>query len=146
MNSSEIKNYFKRLPIQNVGVYAADCLPLRIAPNTAIVVNTDPHTKAGTHWVAFFLDSNGCLEFFDSFGQPPSVPDHITFTRRNGWRFNFNSKHLQSPNSLVCGHYCLVYLMLRTCGITMRDFQAIFTSNENVNDSIVYNLFQNFFK
>lgn len=145
MNSIEIENYLRRIPIQNVGVYASDCLPLKIAPNTAIVVNTDPHTKQGTHWVAFYLDSNGHLEFFDSFGQPPSVADHMIFTRRNGWRFNFNSKQLQGQHSLMCGHFCLTYLLFRACGASMREFQLMFTSNEYENDLTVFNIFRNLY-
>ena len=36
-----------------------------------MVANTDPSSKPGTHWVAFYFPSKGKGEFFDSYGHPP---------------------------------------------------------------------------
>lgn len=146
IKNNELKSkytLFKKLPIQRV--YASDLLQLKIAPNTAIVANTDPHTTCGTHCLTLFLDNHDYLKFFDSFGKPPSVLHHMIFTRRNGKRFNFNSKNLQTQDSLVCGHYCLVYLMFRTCELIMRDFQPMFNVNINENDLIVYHTLKHFY-
>nr|CAD7578487.1 unnamed protein product [Timema californicum] len=48
------------------GVFPADQLPARIARPAALVINIDPNTKPGTHWVPIFIDKNGVGEYFDS--------------------------------------------------------------------------------
>jgi hypothetical protein len=41
-----------------------------------LIVNTDPHNKPGSHWVAIYGDGDGHTEFFDSYGKPP--PENST--------------------------------------------------------------------
>lgn len=148
MNTIEIEKYLSKLPVQNVGVYAADQLPHRISPSTAMIVNTDPHNEDGTHWVAFYLDgeeeSRGIIEFFDSYGQPPHLYFYQEFLRRNARRYLYNEHRLQSDNTLVCGRYCLVYLYLRTHqdGMNMTDFVQLFDFSSTAhNDALIKRLF-----
>lgn len=147
MNTIEIENYLSKLSVQNVGVYAADQLPHRISPSTAMVVNTDPHNEDGTHWVAFYLDgeveSRGVIEFFDSYGQPPHLYFYQGFLRRNARRYLYNEHRLQSDNTQVCGHYCLVYLYLRIhYGLKIKDFVQLFDfSSTPHNDALIKRLF-----
>lgn len=142
MNSSEIDTYLKHLPVNSSGVYASDHLPLRLPSSSALVVNTDPHTKSGTHWIAIFLDANGKMEYMDSFGQPPLIPDHIKFIRRNSCCYRYNVQPLQSYGTSVCGQYCLVYLYLRSHGYAMKDFTTLFSEDVNKNDLIVDKIFK----
>lgn len=157
MDTVQILRYLSRLHnVQNVGVYAADCLPYRISPSTAIVVNTDPHNEDGTHWVAFYLDGEeegkGIIEYFDSFGQPPHFQFYQEFLRRNGRRYIYNDHRLQSDNSMVCGLYCLVYLYLRThhhppLGVKMTDFVQLFDFSSTAhNDAMIERLFLHLYK
>lgn len=145
MNSDEIYHYLKYLPVHSFGVYASDCLPVRIPPLTAIVVNTDPHTHQGTHWIAFFRDLNGRLEFFDSYGCPPTVYDHIRFIRRNSCCYFYNPITMQSIESSVCGLYCLSYLYFRSHGFEMKDFTSLFNDNVNRNDSLIVGIFKHLY-
>lgn len=144
MNSIELQRYLNKLPVQNVAVYAADQLPHRISPSTAIIVNTDPHNEHGTHWVAFYLE-DGLIEYFDSYGQPPYLHFYQGFLRRNARRYLYNEHRLQGDNSLVCGQYCLVYLYYRTHhNIKMSDFVQIFddsTTAATHNDVLIKKLF-----
>jgi hypothetical protein len=142
MDTSEVYNHLQHLPVHSFGVYASDLLPRKIAPSTAIVVNTDPHTHQGTHWVAFYLDLHGQLEYFDSYGQPPTVPDHIKFIRRNSCCYTYNSTPLQSLYSSVCGHYCLCFLYCRAhYNMKMVDFVRSFDESRQKNDIFVSKLF-----
>jgi len=69
-----------RLP-QFCGVFPSDKLPQQpLAKPSALVVNTDPSSKPGQHWVAFYFDVDNTGDFFDSFGQPPT-PQFMTFIR-----------------------------------------------------------------
>lgn len=78
------------------------------------IVNTDPSTKPGKHWVAFFLGPHGKLEFFDSYGRPPT---HFGFpiacSMLDTSTFEYNTLAIQADSSSVCGHYCIVFLFLR---------------------------------
>lgn len=146
MNSLQVEWCLKKLPVQNVGVFPSDCLPIKITPSTAFVVNTDPHTKTGTHWIAIYLDKHQRLEYFDSSGKPPTVPDHVNFIRRNCWQYHFNHNKLQGDFSPVCGHYCLTYLYFRLQGYSMQDYVSQFSTNVNQNDFHVCNMFDYCYK
>ena len=79
------------------------------------IVNTDPSNKPGTHWVAFFMEKSNkqissTLEFFDSYGLHPSA---YSFNVTN-FNIIYNKETLQSISSNVCGHYCMLYLYLRS--------------------------------
>lgn len=151
MNTTSVRKYMSRLGIRNYDVYAADRLPtVAIGPSTAIIVNTDPHTESGEHWVAFYTDRDGRrIEYFDSFGNPPHLPTYQQFLRRNSSRpYIYNSHRLQGYNTSVCGHYCLVYLYCRVhCDMTMNDFVGLFGgSSPAVNDTTVRSLFDEIFR
>ena len=149
MNSTQILSYLKKLPgIQHIGVYASDRMPNYIRPSTAIIVNTDPHTRSGTHWVAFYLDRNAeHVEYFDSFGSPPHLPDFQRFLKRIGRRYIYNRNRLQGFNSSVCGYYCLLYLLCKSHGMTMNEFVNSFSFINFVhNDTSIYGLFRLMFK
>lgn len=73
------------------------------------IVNTDPSTMPGKHWVAFFMASQAELEFFDSFGKSP---EFYKFPIQ-GLKIRYAVHRLQSFTSRVCGHYALVFLFYR---------------------------------
>lgn len=93
------------------------------------IVNTDPSTKPGKHWVAFYLGPHGKLEFFDSYGRPPT---HFNFPLASNLldssRFEYNTLALQADTTSVCGQYCLVFLFLR-CLIALQSNHTLCTSS-----------------
>ena len=52
-----------------MGVYAKDELPDVYQYPCSAIVNTDPSSLPGEHWVAFDIDERGGCNFFDSFGR-----------------------------------------------------------------------------
>ena len=63
--------------VQFRGVFAADQLPMKILKYpSAFIVNTDPASKPGTHWVAFYFTSQKEGEFMTLMDT-----DLITITR-----------------------------------------------------------------
>ena len=64
-NDSCVKKIFK-------SVYPKDHLPTMKYPGS-YVVNTDPNTAPGEHWVAMFFNNQRSAEFFDSYGLHPIV-------------------------------------------------------------------------
>lgn len=120
------------------GVFARDRLPMRRLPHpSAIVVNTDPSTKPGQHWVAIYFTRDGVGEYFDSYGQPPSLSPIKTFLQKNTRQTVRNRTSLQGPLSAVCGQYSLFYLLHRCRDIDMSTITGFFSTNKRENDIIV---------
>jgi hypothetical protein len=75
MNTAEITRALEQDPITSksfLGVFPSDKLPQTLDKHPCgFVVNTDPSSKPGMHWVAFYFPSEGEGEFFDSYGQSP---------------------------------------------------------------------------
>lgn len=127
-----------------VGVYAADMIPKKIKRPAAFIVNTDDFGQPGTHWISFFIPKKGEIEYFDSYGLPPFIPNHKIFLKRKKW--TENNKELQSLTSTVCGHYCLLYLASRMNGFSMHQFVKPFTKDLGNNDLLVKKCVMNMFK
>lgn len=130
------------------GIFAADNLPRLIDKPCLIVANTDSLKKAGTHWVAFYFDSFGRGEYFDSYGLPPYIPEHREFLQRNCTRWTHNNVQLQGLMSKVCGEYCVLYLAHRARGLFPYEFVNTFKTFNSYekNDNFVRNMFKSKFK
>lgn len=136
MNNLQIKKILDAtLTVNFLGVFPKDMLPsARTLSHSkyplCYVVNTAPSTSSGEHWVAYYLTSPSSIEFFDSYGEPPSTYSldfHHSVT-------NYNSRRLQSFSSTVCGHYCIMYLISRSRRLSLGNFLSHFSSNYSDND------------
>ena len=119
----------------HVGVFAANELPVHVELPAALIVNTDPKDSPGKHWVAIYIDSNSRGEFFDSYGKPPHVHNHLRFLENNSKFYTYNTHQIQSYGSVYCGHYCFLYLFHRASGKPMHKFQILFPvpiKNDNI--------------
>lgn len=117
-------------------MFPADQIPRTWMKPTAFVFNTDKHTKPGMHWVAIYVDCNNEGYYFDSYGIPPFVPDHINRLRKNCKHFRWNVKQLQSETSDVCGQFCLMFLHYMSNGSGFKSFLRNFSDDLKKNDSI----------
>ena len=102
---------------QFVGMFARDELPLIIDKIPAIIIaNTDPCTKSGRHWILFYFDNNGNVEYFDSLGKTLTHyhKDFFKFIKNNCNCYSRVVKNrIQPVNTTLCGHYCLYYAYSR---------------------------------
>jgi len=122
-----------------VGVYAADKIPHTLQNQSGFIANTDPHQQHGRHWIAFF-NANEELECFDSYGLSPDKYSHsFKSLMSNFSKLKVNTKRIQSSDTVVCGQYCLFYLMCKTRGYTLEQIVNIFNNNYHFNDQFVYN-------
>ena len=140
MNAREIYSALKRDRCTRdrfVGVFAADNLPAEKEFPGGYIVNTDPSSKPGQHWIAFYC-YDGCMECFDSSGADPQVyhPNIADWVKRGGFRIK-QKEILQSQNTTVCGQYCMLFILCRCNNISYEDFMSMFSKNKNFNDKLV---------
>lgn len=110
----------------------------------AFFVNTDPHTRLGTHRTDIYINENKEADFFDSYGRSRNS-DSKFFIQRNSRTSRFSNVPLQSLTSTVCGQYCVIFLLFRSRGVSMDQFLNIFTNSTVLNDRIVSLLFKEYF-
>ena len=137
MDSLQILKSLSKIHSHTVGVFPADQIPRVWMRPAAFIVNTDDHTKSGTHWVAIYIDKCSNALYFDSFGLPPFVPDHINRLRKNCKKIRWNNVRLQSDFSDVCGQYCIMFLRYMSEGLGYHKFIENFSENLDKNDEIV---------
>ena len=135
MNTLQIKRALERNRFTKknfCGVFAADMLPKSVdAFPCGFIANTDPSTKPGTHWVAFYFPSGEKGEFFDSYGYPPEhYGESFKLYNIETW----NNRKIQNSWSEVCGQYCIFYLYQKSRGYSMSEIVNMFTNNTDLND------------
>ena len=110
------------------------------------VVNTDPSTAPGEHWVAMFFNNQRFAEFFDSYGLHPIVYGLTGVLDSHSSSWTYNSKTLQSLISEVCGPYTVYYILFRSCGCSLSEILTHFSSNVSLNNKTVERFIQNLMK
>lgn len=137
---NKTKKYFN-------GVFASDNLPKKnVQKPSCFVINTDPSSKPGTHWVAIYICGNGRAEYFDSFGLKPKLKSILRFLSRFSSGYTYNRKQLQNIFSTVCGNYCCEYLLHRCQGKSKSLFLKKYKSNETTaNDKLTMKNFKTHF-
>lgn len=144
MNTNQIKNVIQQdLTTRKkfAGVFAENRLPQQIDfYPCGFIVNSDPDSKPGRHWLALYFTSPEQGEFFDSFGRKPEFysKKFVTFLNRNSKNWTHSQRELQSVTTAVCGEYCIFYLMHRARNVSMNSIVNLFSLNKQKNDQQVY--------
>ena len=140
-----MKDWVKQLGIKYFrGVFSKDVLPKQIRNKECGIVNLDDHIGLGTHWVAYRNIDKFC-EYFDPFGlkMPLEVKKYMT---TSGKRSVYSMDEIQERDSVLCGYWCLYYLLERQKGRSILDtiHNAEFDmSDTSVNHRFIINYFKN---
>lgn len=138
MNTRQLSQALTLLPDSTRrGVYASDTIPKGLTRPMALIINTDDHTKPGSHWVCIYCDKEGKGWYFDSYGVPPLLPSVLESLRRNCLVSRWSNRQLQNVTSSVCGQYCLMFLYHMCSGGTVPQFYEFFSKNTSQNDNVV---------
>lgn len=153
MESSEFQIYFDKIPFLSShfqGTFPLDLLPKKLPLKSFFIANLDPSTKGGSHWIAFIKIDPKICEIFDSLGfnqKLQIVKPHLNFKEK--LEFIFNETPVQSKNSVLCGKFCVMFIVERMLNQTM-DFSdllsEIFSNDLIKNDTIVSNFCENILK
>ena len=150
MQSSDFQNYFNKIPsLSNhfKGTFPIDLLPNKITLKTFFIVNLDPSTMTGSHWVAFIKVKPQTCEIFDSLGFSNKlnlIKPHLNFKEKLD--FIYNKTPFQSKESILCGKFCIMFLVERMLNQTMYFtdlLSEIFSTDLIKNDKIVTDFCEN---
>ena len=132
-----------------IGVFAEDQLEnLAIMSFPSfLIINLDPSHLNGSHWLAVRISPRS-IEIFDPLGFQilnwPRVPCKLLnfLSRWSNHRQTLISPLIQSSTSVLCGYYCIAYIICRHV-ISFKKFLNIFKDPEQ-NDKLLINVFSYF--
>ena len=136
------------------GVWAINKVPFSKLKNKIMIINTDPHYKKGKHWFCIHFHKKkkkryNRIEIFCSLGKRNSYRGWMGYFMKKLQRKGIiicNKDRLQSIKSSKCGHYCLLFAILRSRGIKFKSIVKLFKQNNGYwNDTLVKNLIINYF-
>jgi hypothetical protein len=137
MESTVIDQVLKKKCVVYRGIYASDELPTTMCLPSVIVVNTDPASRPGQHWICMYFGEDGHGEYFDSFGvRPPNTFERYLNKHCTAW--TFNNKRMQSIVSKFCGHYCIWFCMMKNRKVTLYELERTMTEDTGLNDFLIH--------
>jgi hypothetical protein len=114
------------------GVFARDQLPTLETTPACFIINTDPISKEGEHWLAFYIDKDQHCNFFDSYGNHPSKFKLDAYLNKNFKSWTYNNIQIQGLSS-YCGYYAALFILYAARNKT-RDYYLEFNNLPNLND------------
>ena len=122
LSNFDLMDWVKKLGIRSLrGIYSRDGLPNKIKKECGII-NLDDIQGPGTHWVCYRnLDS--VVEYFDPFGliMPNEALKYFNTASPSGKQIIYSIDEIQNCNTVLCGYWCLYYLLERQRGNSILD-------------------------
>ena len=119
LSNFDLMEWVKKLGIRYLrGIYSRDRLPQKIKKECGII-NLDDIQGPGTHWV-YYRNLNSVVEYFDPFGLiMPS--EALKYFNTSGKQIVYSMDEIQNRNTVLCGYWCLYYLLERQNGKNFLD-------------------------
>ena len=116
LSNFDLINWVNQLGIKHFrGVFSKDDLPSEINEPEVGIINLDSKIGPGTHWVCYRNDDKHLCEYFDSFGL--IMPNLIRkYLLTSGEKIIYSTDEIQERDSVLCGYWCLYYLLERQKG------------------------------
>ncbi len=138
MDTSDLRYYLQKHPVtryQRIPILAMDELPLVKPRPFFCIVNTDTSVGDGIHWIALHFPLHSTDELFDSLNRKPRDYKMHMYLEHDAWT---SSYVIQSQTSILCGAFCIYYVIKRSLGYTADEIVSLFhRRNLELNDGIV---------
>ena len=101
-------------------IYSRDRLPDQIRKKECGIINLDSIEGQGTHWVCYRNIDPHMVEYFDPFGliMPHEISHYLS---TSGKKIIFSQDEIQNRDTVLCGYWCLYYLIERQKGKSILD-------------------------
>ena len=139
MNTLEIEDVLKNHPgirFMLKGVYARNRLPRQLNMPSALVVNTEPDSLDGEHWIAMYIAANSRREYYDPMRLPPYHAAYMAFLNKHCTSWTYNAVRVQEEGSTVCGQHCIYYLIHRCRGYSMTNITGSLKNPKEAADIV----------
>ena len=123
-----------------LGAFARDELPAEPGYPSCFIVNTDPRSAAGGHWLALHYNKAGVCSFFDSYAYPPSFYRLESYCQRTSVHWSYNQTRIQGVSE-YCGYFACLFLLFKARN-REREFYNQFKKDLDFNDKIIYKFIQ----
>ena len=119
LSNFDLMDWVKKLGIKHFrGIYSRDGLPHAIRKECGII-NLDDIQGPGTHWVCY-RNLGNVVEYFDPFGL--IMPNEaLKYFRTSGKQIIYSMDEIQNRSTVLCGYWCLYYLLERQRGKSILD-------------------------
>ena len=101
-------------------IYSRDRLPDGIRKKECGIINLDSIQGQGTHWVCYRNIDKQMGEYFDPFGliMPHEIHHYLA---KSGKKVSYSQDEIQNRDTVLCGYWCLYYLIERQKGKSVLD-------------------------
>ena len=118
------------------GTYACDELPSlnSLQSPCSMILNDQPSTMPGNHWLLLYFEKNGHVIYFDSYGRPmlKVFQEYI-----GNQKCTKNNTQFQSIGSNYCGQYCILVALYLESGMSMKAIESCFNDSPQENDQFI---------
>ena len=114
------------------GVFPSDGLPAHKANFLYFIVNLDAKHLPGSHWISIAFKKNIAF-YFDSYGNPPTEKNILSFMKRNSRTIKYNKFHFQSSRTETCGLFSLYFLYQFSRNLPIKHLNA-----KNIDENEVF--------
>ena len=116
MSNFDLEKWVDDLEIKYFrSIYSRDRLPDQIKKKECGIINLDSIEGQGTHWVCYRNIDKLMVEYFDPFGL--IMPHEIShYFSKSGKKIVFSQDEIQNRDTVLCGYWCLYYLIERQKG------------------------------
>ena len=144
LSNFDLINWVNQLSIKHFrGVFSRDDLPDRINEPEVGIINLDSKIGPGTHWVCYRNDDGNLCEYFDSFGltMPTEV---LKYLQTSGEKIIYSTDEIQERDSVLCGYWCLYYLLERQKGKSINEILHNSAFDPNDKSKFIIKYFKSF--
>ncbi len=114
------------------GVFAMDELPSQQQNGMTMIVNFEPSTMGGSHWVGVAVRPEGCY-YYDPFGL--KAPETLKrWMKQNGKHIFFNDSQQQDIDSHRCGEFSFYFVNEMIKGTNIYDILYNLTQDPSIRN------------
>ena len=121
LSNIDLLQWVKQLGIKYFrGIYSRDNLSQKIHRLETGIINLDDSTGGWSHWICYRNVDKQYCEYFEPFGL--IMPNEIkNYLKTSDKKIVFSSDEIQERDSVLCGYWCLYYLLERQKGKPLLD-------------------------
>ena len=144
LSNIDLSQWVTRLGIKYFrGIYSRNNLPQKIHKLETGIINLDDSMGGGSHWICYRNVDKQYCEYFDPVGliMPSEIKNYL---KTCGKKMVFSSDEIQERDSVLCGYWCLYYLLERRKGRSLLDVihnPKFGFTNQMINHQFLINYF-----